>query len=145
MKKRVLSVQKSKLSIWDTGLSINGMISDETPSDEQAYEMKVDVYYDDSNLLPDRTIIIDEIHYEGNILKYGMEALLKGVVLDSLISVMEDSDDLFITNVDLISHSIIAKMEQDSFFNSYSPDKMRTYIRTKILSLKEKFDINPKK
>lgn len=142
---KVLKVQTSGRPIWKTKLSINGPISDLTSHDEQSYEMRVDIYLDENTLIPEKTIMVDEKHYENNISKYGMAALLKGIELTSLLDVAEgytsDESGRYYREVELIAYSIVAKVEQEMFFN---PDKLRSYIESKLLSLKDKFNIEPK-
>jgi len=148
MKTKILKVQKSNFPIWETKLSVNGPISDSTPFYEQSYEMRIDLYYTEDKYLQDRTIIVDSKHYESNISKYGMDALLKGVELTSLFDATAEPGGLDIDHyrkeVESIAYSIIAKMEQDTFFNHYNPVKLKDYIEDKLLSLKNKFKIEPK-
>lgn len=148
MKTKILKIQRCyNRTVWETKLSIHGPISDETHSGEQAYEMRVDFYEDDSSI-PYKTIIIDEKHYENNISKYGMEALLLGVELISLLNITEEpgdeSVDHYKREIESIAYSIVAKMEQDTFFNNYNPDNLRRHIEGKLLKLREKFKIEPK-
>lgn len=148
MKIKILKVQKSNRSIWETKLSINGPISDATAPGEESYEMIVNLYDGETSSLPTRTIIIEEPHHQTNISIYGMEALLKGVEIASLFNVMmghsEVTVDHYTKEVESIAYSIVARMEQDTFFNNYNPAKMREYIEDKLLSLRDKFKIEPK-
>lgn len=142
---KILKVQISHTPIWDTGLSINGPISDATPHDEQSYEMRIDFYRDENKSFPEKAIIVAEKHYDNNISKYGMPALLRGVELTSLLYVVEEpkSNDMdhYKREVELIAYSIVAKVEQETFFN---PDKLKKYIENKLLALKDRFNIEPK-
>ena len=150
MRIQILKVQKSNKPLNDTKLCVTGLITENTPFNEQAYEMVVHVYENgDLGFLPDKIIEVKKRHYENNIVKYGMDALLKGVEISSLMSLVdgpgEGSDfDLFKKDVDSLAYSIVAKMEQETFFNNYDPENMRIYIRDRILSLKQKFNIEPK-
>lgn len=150
MKIKILKIQKSSRALWETKLSIDGIISgkDNIPSTEQAYEMVVNLYVDEISALPVRTIYIDEKHYENNISKYGMESLLKGVELNSLLSVAQepgdDSIDYYKREIEAIAYAIVGRMEQDTFFNNYNPTNMRDYIEDKLLGLRERFKIEPK-
>lgn len=148
MKIKILKVQKSSRSIWTTKLSINGPISDETPSGGQAYEMVVNLYDEENNTLPIETIVVDEKYHANNISKYGMEALLKGIELSSILNItMEPGDnsiDHYKKEIESIAYSIVARMEQDTFFNNYNPNNLRDYIESKLLQLRDKFKIEPK-
>ena len=150
MRTRILKVQKSSRPIWQTMLTSSGPVSDSNRYSMgcQSYEMRVDLYSDENRLIPDKTIIIDAKHYENNIAKYGMEALLRGVELTSLLSIAEepknDVIDHYKREVESLAYSIVAKMEQDTFFNHYNPDKLRDYIKTKMIGLRDKFDISLK-
>ena len=145
MKIKILKVQISHKPILETKLSINGHISDATLHDEQSYEMIVYLYRNEIKSILDKTIIVSERHYDSNISKYGMESLLKGVEISSLFEVAEEhsGDDLdhYKKEVELIAYSIIAKVKQEAFFD---PEKLKNYIEIKLLSLKDKFDIEPK-
>lgn len=154
MKTNILKVQKSNRSIWETKLSISGHISDRTVAGEQSYEMVVNIYNTpalsayDYDSTPDKTIIVDESHYETNISKYGMEALLRGIDIASLLSITGESKNTSIDHynkeIESIAYSIVAKMEQETFFNTYDPNKLRKFIESKLASLKDKFYIEPK-
>lgn len=148
MKIKILKVQKSKLPIWDTGLSMTGIINDKTSSQEQSYSMVVNFFDNELSVLPDKTIVIEEKHYERNIAKYGMEALLKGVELTSLLEVTQEpgdiSDEQYKREIESIAYAIVGRMEQDTFFNNYNPSHMREYIEDKLMKLKEKFNIESK-
>jgi len=150
MKIKILKVQKSSRTTWETKLSIDGIINekDTVSSNEQAYEMVVNLYDDENSALPIKTIDIDDKHYENNISKYGMEALLRGVELTSLLSITQEPGDSSIDHykreAETIAHTIVARMEQDTFFNNYNPENMKDYIENKILQLRDKFKIEPK-
>lgn len=150
MKTKILIIQKSKKPIWETKLSVDGIVNgkDNVPPTEQAYEMVLHIYEDESSQIPLRTMIISPQFHEDNIAKYGMKALLKGVNLVSMLSVTEKhgtkNEDSFNKEVEAIAYSIVARMEQDTFFNNYNPAKMREYIEDKIKHLKDKFIIEQK-
>ena len=150
MKIKILKVQKSNRPVWDTKLTIDGIINgkENIPSTEQAYEMVVNIYEDEASSLPIKTINISDKHYENNIIKYGMEALLKGVELGSMLSIAQEpgdnSIDHFKREVEAIAYSIVGRMEQDTFFNNYNPANMRDYIENKLMKLKDRFKIEPK-
>ena len=150
MKIKILKIQKSNRPIWETKLSVDGIINgkDNIPSTEQAYEMVVNIYEDERSALPIKTIIVGEKHYENNIVKYGMEALLKGVELGSMLSIAQEpgdnSVDHFKREVEAIAYAIVGRMEQDTFFNNYNPSNMRDYIEEKLLKLRDRFKIEPK-
>ena len=150
MKIKILKIQKSNRPIWETKLSVDGIINgkDNIPSTEQAYEMVVNIYEDERSALPIKTISVGEKHYENNIVKYGMEALLKGVELGSMLSIAQEpgdnSVDHFKREVEAIAYAIVGRMEQDTFFNNYNPSNMRDYIEEKLLKLRDRFKIEPK-
>ena len=56
----------------------------------------------------------------------------------------DSSMDHYAKEVESIAYSIVARMEQDTFFDNYNPAKMRKYIEDKLLSLRDKFKIEPK-
>ena len=150
MKIKILKIQKSNRPIWETKLSVDGIINgkDNIPSTEQAYEMVVNIYEDERSALPIKTISVGEKHYENNIVKYGMEALLKGVELGSMLSIAQEpgdnSVDHYKREVEAIAYAIVGRMEQDTFFNNYNPSNMRDYIEEKLLKLRDRFKIEPK-
>lgn len=148
MRIKVLKIQKSNKSIWETKLSVHGTIDDTTQSTEQAYEMMLHVYDGENSMLPTKSIVVSEQHHANNIRKYGMDALLLGVNLVSALSVTEEHGsnhyDKFEKEIESIAYSIVARMEQDTFFNHYNPAKMREYIEDKLMSLKDKFKIERK-
>lgn len=150
MKIKILKIQKSNRPIWETKLSVDGIINgkDNIPSTEQAYEMVVNIYEDERSSLPIKTISVGEKHYENNIVKYGMEALLKGVELGSMLSIAQEpgdnSVDHYKREVEAIAYAIVGRMEQDTFFNNYNPSNMRDYIEEKLLKLRDRFKIEPK-
>lgn len=150
MKIKILKIQKSSRSIWETKLSIDGIVNgkENIPSAEQAYEMVVNIYEDETSSLPLKTISINEKHHENNISKYGMEALLRGVELGSMLSIAQEpgdnSIDYYKREVEAIAYSIVGRMEQDTFFNNYNPTNMRDYIEDKLLKLRDRFKIEPK-
>lgn len=126
-------------------LSKNGPVT--LPSDEESYDMRLDIYYENGGSLPEKTMIISPQFHADNISKYGMEALFRGVDLISALSITEkhgSKHDTLEDEITVIAYSIVAKMEQDSFFNHYDPNKMQKYISSKILSLKDKFNITLK-
>ena len=126
-------------------LSKNGPVT--LPSAEEAYEMRLDIYYEDGGSLPEKTMIISPQFHADNIAKYGMEALFRGVDLITALSITEkygSRHDTLEDEANAIAHSIVARMEQDTFFNHYDPKKMQKYISSKILSLKDKFNITLK-
>lgn len=148
---KILKAQKSSnRSIWNTKLSIDGIINgkDNVPASEQAYELVVDIFAYEHADTPLRTIDIDPEYYAQNVQKYGMSALLKGVELTSVLSVTEDPGRGFLLDfereAEAIAYSVVAKMEQQTFFNNYNPNNMRDYIEQKILELKDKFKIDSK-
>lgn len=144
---KILKVQKSNRPIAETKLSING-ISTDASSTEQAYEMRVDIFEDEISLLPIKTIILKDEHYNNSILKYGMVALLRGVEIASLLDITQEPGDNSIDHykreAESIAHSIVSRMEQDTFYDNYSPENMKDYIEDKILKLRDKFKIEPK-
>jgi hypothetical protein len=150
MRTKILRIQKSAKPIWETKLSIDGIINgkDNIPPTEQAYEMVLSIFEDEDSLAPIKNIVISPEHHENNILKYGMETLLRGVTLVSMLSITEHRDikheDTFEKEIEAIAYSIVGRMEQDTFFNNYNPTKMREYIEEKITRLKDKFRIEPK-
>jgi len=150
MRTKILIVQKSNQPIWKTKLSVEGIVGKEgeiMPA-TQSYEMVLNIYEDEKSPIPVKTMVISSEHHEKNILKYGMEALLRGVSLISMLSITEPHntkpDDTFKKEVESIAYSIVGRMEQDTFFNNYNPAKMREYIEDKINRLKDKFKIEPK-
>lgn len=149
MKIKILKAEKSIRSIWDTKLSIKGIIGDneDVPFTDQAYELVVHIFANEGEAIPLRTIKIKDEYYAHNVSKYGMDALLKGVELTSMLSITESpggSDDLFKRETEAIAYSIVARLERDNLFNQYNPNKLREYIEDKLLNLKVKFKIEPK-
>lgn len=149
MKIKILKAEKSVRSIWDTKLGIKGVIgeNDDVPFTEQAYELVVHIYDFEHAETPLRTVKIKDEYYTHNVQKYGMEALLKGVELNSMLSIAESSpgsQEVFKREVEAISYSIIARLEKDTLFNTYNPHKLREYIEEKMLNLQVKFKIEPK-
>ena len=150
MRTKILKIQKSSKSIWETKLSIDGIVNgkDNIPPTEQAYEMVLAIYENENSTFPIKNIIIGPEHHENNIVKYGMEALLRGITLVSMLSITEHPGakhgDTFEKEVEAIAYSIVGRMEQDTFFNNYNPSKMREYIEDKINHLKDKFKIEIK-
>ena len=150
MRTKILKIQKSHRPIWETKLSVDGIINgkDNIPSTEQAYEMVLNIHESESSIIPVKTIVINSDHYSSNISKYGMEALLRGVNIVSMLSITEQSDskhkDTFEKEVESIAYSIVGRMEQDTFFNNYNPSKMLEYIEEKIKRLEDKFKIELK-
>lgn len=149
MKIKILKAEKSIRSIWDTKLSIKGIIGDneDVPFTDQAYELVVHIFANEGEAIPLRTIKIKDEYYAHNVSKYGMDALLKGVELTSMLSIAESSpgsQEVFKREVEAISYSIIARLEKDTLFNTYNPHKLREYIEEKMLNLQVKFKIEPK-
>jgi len=150
MRTKILKIQKSAKPIWETKLSIDGIINgkDNIPPTEQAYEMVLSIFEDEDSLAPIKNIVINTEHHANNIAKYGMDALLRGVNLVSMLSITEHPDikheGAFDKEVEAIAYSIVGRMEQDTFFNNYNPGKMREYIEEKIIRLKDKFRIESK-
>jgi len=150
MKTKILIIQKSDRPLWETKLSIDGIVGEKGNSipSTQAYEMALHIYEDENSQVPLRTMIISPEFHPNNIAKYGMEALLKGVDLVSMLSITEKhgtkNEDAFVKEVEAIAYSIVGRMEQDTFFNNYNPGKMREYVEEKIIRLKDKFRIEQK-
>lgn len=145
MRIKILKIQKSSRPIVETKLSKDGPVT--LPSDEESYEMRLDIYYENGGSLPEKTMIISPQFHADNIAKYGMEALLKGVDLISALSITEkygSKHDTLGNEANAIAYSIVARMEQNTFFNHYDPKKMQEYISSKILGLKDKFNITLK-
>lgn len=147
---KILRIQKSKRPITDTCLSINGVVNDFLiiSPDEQSYEMVINFYKDSITPIPVTCINVHPNHHQNNISKYGMAALLKGIEMTSVLDIAEkapnDCNDYYQKEVEAIAYMIVGKMEQDTFFNNYNPNKLREFIENKLLSLKDKFRIEPK-
>jgi hypothetical protein len=145
---KILKVQKSKRPIWETKLSINGLISDEISLNEQSYEMLIELYDSEDSLNPEKTILVAHKHYEDVVSRYGMTSLLQGVKIESLFGILKGQEvseqDSFKNDAEDIANSIVEKMEHDSFYDEYNPGRLREYIEGKILDLKNKYKIEPK-
>lgn len=145
---KILKVEESSRSIQETGLCIHGLISLATPDDLQAYEMHVDLYEHEESLIPDKTIIVNKSYHADIIKQYGMPALLQGIKIDYLFGIINSQEsypgDLFKSEVESIASNIVDRLEHQTFFDDYSPDRFKEYIENKILDLKQKFKIEPK-
>ena len=147
MEIKILKAQKSSKSILETELAIDGIVTenDRVSEREPAYELVVHVYAYENADIPLRTIEVENKYYIQNVNRYGMEELLKGVELTSLLSITEKVlSDLFDKEIEAISYSIVARMNKETFLNNYIPNNMREYIENKLIELKTKFKIEPK-
>lgn len=159
---KVLRVRPTDKSIFETRLSSEGPVNTNIPLGDMAaeliesFEMVVDIYNSSEELLPEKTIPIGDVHYDFIFSKFLMSELKKGVKIDSLLDLLNHSNnvvsnsiasnahDPFKRAVENIAHDIVAKIEHDSFFDNYSPGNLTDFIEGKLLELKEKFNISSK-
>jgi hypothetical protein len=142
---RILKMVQVNLPISETRLGINGPISNDFSYSEQAYQMVVETYDEDNEL---KLLSNSPIHFgfhKKMIDKHGIEALQKGVKIESLLDIIGHQhksipgDERFKIEVERISESIMDKFERDSFYNDYSPGRFKEFIEQQLLALGDKF------
>lgn len=153
MKTKILKAQKSNKNLWETYLAENGPLNLSLPVPDSLidlmdpYELVVEMYEDEHGL-PDSVLQIGKDRYKTIFAKYSMTELLEGVRINSLLDLIEsknqDTIDLLRMAVENIANDIVNKVEHDSFFNEYTPGRLKEYIEDKILSLKDNFKIEQK-
>jgi hypothetical protein len=153
MKTKILKAQKSNKNLWETYLAEDGPLNLNLPIPDSLidlmdpYELVVEMYQDEHGF-PDSVISIGKERYKVIFTKYSMSELMQGVKINSLLDLIEnkgqDTIDSLRVAVENIANEIVNKVEHDSFFNDYSPGKLKEYIEDKILSLKDNFKIEQK-
>ena len=149
MSLKILRMQPSERSLEETKLCIEGIVTKDTPEYAKPFDMVIEFYQNDEDLMPANTLLVANEHHFVFINEYGIDALLDGVVSkESIIDILNKNltvDELFEKEAEKISANVIAQFEKDTLFDNYNPGKLREYIENKILDLKEKFIIQEKK
>lgn len=149
MSLRILRMQPSERNLDETKLCIEGIVTKDTPDYAKPFDMVIEFYQNDEDLMPTNTILVANEHHFVFINEYGIDALLDGVVSkESVMDILKKGltvDELFEKEAEKIAANIIAQFEKDTLFDNYNPGKLREYIENKIMDLKEKFIIQEKK
>ena len=149
---KVLSLKKSRRPISDTKLSSNGFVKDYI-SGEQSYELRIDLYKVNNIVhLPEKTIVVGENHYKFIFDKYSIDDLIAGVRIESLFSIIEpieiDASVLFEEEIELIVKNIVDELPfMISGIDNYNGNLrniLQSFMERQILSLRNKFKIEPK-
>jgi len=145
----VLKIRPSSRLVTETKLTREGIWMEGFDPSDSAYEMCVDVFYTsegDGFILnggKERSILVGEEFHREMLRKYSSEELLKGVEIDSLLSIINplslDKDVLFEEEVRDIASKIV---DETDYINS--KEDLFNLICKEISALKDKFKIQPK-
>lgn len=150
MIRRILKMVQVDLPISETRLGENGPIGNDFSHAQQAYQLFVETYDEDNELKLLSTSAVHFGFHEKMIKKYSLEALKKGVRIESLLDIIGHQhtpipgEERFKIEVERISETIMDKFERDSFYDDYSPGRFKEFIEQQLLSLRDKFKFESK-
>lgn len=155
MTTKILNVKLSKRPIWETKISSDGPIFIDIKPDEynisllSSYDLRIDIFT--TGMIPDKTVIVGYNHYKSVFQKYSMEDLKAGVKIDSLFDVMApmelDGEVVLEEEVDILAQKIIDELPflvRGIDYKTFPSTDLKIFLEQQILSLRNKFKIQPK-